>query len=311
MIKKWSFLLILFFISSTIKSQSFNTDSISVNSIINGSLLIPSNTKKIPLAIIIQGSGPTDRDGNQTNLKNNSLKFLAEGLNKNNIATFRYDKRLVKLILEGNFNESDIDFNDFISDSKAVSNYFKNDNRFSEIIIIGHSQGSLVGMITAQEKHITKFISIGGAGQEIDDVIVNQLEKQSPALKDNARQSFDDLRVNGVSQNYSTQLAAIFRPSLQNFMFSWMQYNPQIEIAKLTIPVLIINGDKDIQVQVSEAELLKNASPTSQLEIIPLMNHIFKEIKGEYLENIQSYNKENLPVMPVLIETVSDFILNN
>jgi len=311
MMKKWCFLLVLVFISSHIKSQSFNTDDISINSIINGTLLIPSNTKKIPLAIIIQGSGPTDRDGNQSNLKNNSLKFLAEGLYKNNIATFRYDKRLVKLILEGKFNESDIDFNDFIDDSKAVSNYFKNDNRFSEIIIIGHSQGSLVGMITAQENHISKYISIAGAGQEIDDVIVNQLEKQSPALKDNARQSFDDLRVNGVSQNYSAQLASIFRPSLQNFMFSWMQYNPQTEIAKLIIPVLIINGDKDIQVQVPEAELLKNASPTSHLEIIPLMNHIFKEIKGDYLENIQSYNKEDLPVMPILIETVSDFILNN
>ncbi|MCF6308144.1 MAG: alpha/beta hydrolase [Flavobacteriaceae bacterium] len=311
MIKKWSFLVFLILSTSHIKSQSFITDSIRINSVINGILLIPTNTNKIPLAIIIQGSGPTDRDGNQPNLKNNSLKFLAEGIYKNNIATFRYDKRLVKLILEGNFNESDIDFNDFINDSKVVSNYFKNDNRFSEIIIIGHSQGSLVGMITAQENHITKFISIAGAGQEIDDVIVNQLEKQSPALKDNARQSFDDLRVNGVSQNYSAQLATIFRPSLQNFMFSWMQYNPQIEIAKLSIPVLIINGDKDIQVQVSEAELLKNAAPTSQLEIIPLMNHIFKEIKGEYLENIQSYNKEDLPVMPVLIETVSDFILNN
>jgi alpha/beta superfamily hydrolase len=311
MIKKWCVLLVLIFITSQIKSQSFKTDSISINSIINGTLLIPSQKKKTPLAIIIQGSGPTDRDGNQSNLKNNSLKFLVEGLYKNNIATFRYDKRLVKLIIEGKFNESDIDFNDFIDDSKAVSNYFKNDNRFSEIIIIGHSQGSLVGMIAAQENHISKYISIAGAGQEIDDVIVNQLEKQSPALKDNARQSFDDLRVNGVSQNYSPQLATIFRPSLQNFMFSWMQYNPQTEIAKLSIPVLIINGDKDIQVQVSEAELLKNATPTSHLEIIPLMNHILKEIKGEYLENIQSYNKEDLPVMPILIETVSDFILNN
>ncbi len=311
MIKKWCFLVILIFSTSHIKSQSFITDSIRINSVINGTLLIPSNTNKIPLAIIIQGSGPTDRDGNQSNLKNNSLKLLAEGLYKNNIATFRYDKRLVKLILEGKFNESDIDFNDFIDDSKAVSNYFKNDNRFSEIIIIGHSQGSLVGMVTAQENHISKFISIAGAGQEIDDVIVNQLEKQSPVLKDNARQSFDDLRVNGISQNYSAQLATIFRPSLQNFMYSWMHYNPQIEIAKLSIPVLIINGDKDIQVHVSEAELLKNAVPTSRLEIIPLMNHIFKEIKGEYLENIQSYNKEDLPVMPILIETVSDFILNN
>ena len=56
-----------------------------------------------------------------------------------------------------------------------------------------------------------------------------------------------------------------------------MQYDPQIEITKLNIPVLIINGEKDIQVQISEAELLRNAKPNSQYEIIENMNHVLKE----------------------------------
>ncbi|MFK5981334.1 MAG: alpha/beta hydrolase [Flavobacteriaceae bacterium] len=306
---KWNFILFLFFGISTINSQTFRSEDISINSIIDGTLLVPKGKSKKPLVIIIQGSGPTDRDGNQTNLKNNSLKFLAEGLYKKNIASFRYDKRFVKQVLNGTFDENDADFNDFITDAKSVCNYFNKDKRFSKIIIIGHSQGSLVGMVAAQDKHIDGFISIGGAGQEIDDVIVYQLEKQSPNLKENARLSFDDLRVNGVSLNYSPALASIFRPSIQNFMFSWMQYNPQTEIAKLNIPILIINGDKDIQVQVSEAELLKSANPSAKLIIVPFMNHILKEIKGEQIENLQSYNKENMSVMPKLINEISDFIL--
>ncbi len=305
---KWFLIFILFFRIGIAQEKSFVSEDISINSIIDGTLLIPKGNKKTPLAIIIQGSGPTDRDGNQTNLTNNSLKYLAEGLYIKNIATFRYDKRLVKQIAEGSFNENDVLFDDFIEDAKAVFNYFKNDDRFSEIIIIGHSQGSLVGMIVAQDG-VDMYISISGAGREIDDVVIYQLEKQAPELKDNARQAFDDLRVNGVTQNYSPGLSSIFRPSLQSFMFSWMQYNPQTEIAKLKIPVLIINGDNDIQVQISEAEKLKEAKPDAQYKIIKNMNHIFKKIKGGLAENQKSYNNESIPVMPKLINVISSFIL--
>ncbi|MBT3872772.1 MAG: alpha/beta fold hydrolase, partial [Flavobacteriaceae bacterium] len=246
---------------------------------------------------------------NQKNLKNNSLKYLAEGLYHKNIATFRYDKGFFKQVLDGTFDEREVDFNDFIKDAINVVDYFKEDQRFSELIIIGHSQGSLVGMIAAQEKSVSKFISLAGAGQEIDDVVIDQLKKQSPALVENARKSFDDIRVNGLAQNYSPFLAAIFRPSLQPFMISWMNYNPQIEIAKLTIPVLIINGNNDLQVQVSEAEKLKNAKPDAVLVIIPNMNHLFKEIKGGLIENQKSYNDEGLPIMKKLIKTIKLFIL--
>jgi fermentation-respiration switch protein FrsA (DUF1100 family) len=92
-------------------------------------------------------------------------------------------------------------------------------------------------------------------------------------------------------------------------MLSWMQYDPQKEISKLDIPVLIINGDKDIQVQVSEAEKLKTAKQDAYYKIISNMNHIFKEIKGGMIENQKSYNDESIPVMPELIDVISTFIL--
>ncbi len=304
----WILILLMFTGISVAQNSNYNSEEISINSLIDGTLLQPTKTKKTPLVILIQGSGPTDRDGNQNNLKNNSLRFLAEGLYKNNIASFRYDKRLVKQILEGNFKESDANLNDFISDAKIVIQHFKNDIRFSEIIILGHSQGSLVGMIAAQQNEVSKFISVAGAGHEIDDVVIDQLQKQAPSLVENARLSFDDLRVNGVAKNYSAALTSIFRPSIQSFMYSWMQYNPQTEIIKLNIPILIINGDNDFQVPVSEADKLKEVKPSAELVIISNMNHIFKEIKGSLIENQQSYNKEDLPVMKELIETITKFI---
>lgn len=300
------FFLLLFGICSA-QDVIIISEEKNITPLIDGTLIIPETSDKLPLVIIIQGSGPIDRNGNQFMQKNNSLRFLAEGLYTNGIASFRYDKRIVKLLSRGTLIEKDIKFGDYIADAISIIDYFKEDERFSKIIIIGHSQGSLVGMIAAQGR-ADEFISLAGAGQEIDYVILDQLAIQIPGLKDNARQAFDDLRVNGVTINYSPGLASIFRPAIQQFLLEWMQYNPQVEIVKLDMPVLIINGDRDIQVEVSEAEKLKAAKPDAQYVIIPFMNHIFKKINGDDLVNSKSYNEYNRPVMPELIEIISKFI---
>lgn len=289
------------------QTEKYPGQDLSITPLIDGTLLVPETTGKLPLAIIIGGSGPTDRNGNQQMLVNNSLRFLAEGLFDRQIATYRYDKRIVKQMKLGSINEKNIRFEDFIDDARAVLEYFKKDERFSKIFIIGHSQGSLVGLVAAQDG-ADGFISIAGAGQEIDDVIVDQLSKQAPGLADNARSAFDDLRVNGIATNYSPGLASIFRKDIQPFLYTWMQYDPKEEIAKLNIPILIINGDKDIQVLEDEAELLHQANPKSEIRIIAGMNHIFKKIEGNMLENSKSYNIYNLPVMPELLQTISLFI---
>lgn len=304
------YLLLLVFILPfgiiTAQDETINSEEIKVTNLVEGSLLLPE-TVSPPLVIMIPGSGPTDRDGNQAMQKNNSLRFLAEGLYKKNVASFRYDKRLLKIMKMGQIDESKIDFDHFVEDAVAVLSFFRNDERFGKVYLLGHSQGSLVGMIAAKQG-ADGFISVAGAGQSIDDVIVDQLAKQAPGLRDNARQSFDDLRVNGVAQNYSPGLSSIFRPALQPFIFSWMKYDPKEELANLDVPILIVNGDKDLQVQVSEAELLHSIKPDATLKIIENMNHIFKEIAGNDLENQKSYNEYNRPVMPELIELISTFV---
>ncbi len=300
-------LLLISFGVISAQDKKYNAEELSITPLIDGTLIIPESASKPALVIIIAGSGPTTRDGNQQMMENNSLKYLAEGLFKEGIASFRYDKRIVKLMKQRRVEEKKINFKDFINDAIAVAEYFKKDSRFSNIYIVGHSQGSLIGMIAAQGR-ADGFVSIAGAGQEIDNVIVDQLAQQAPGLVDNARSSFEDLSVTGSARNYSPGLASIFRPDIQPFILSWMQYDPKVEIAKLKIPVLILNGDKDLQVQVSEAELLKAAKPDAQYAVIPNMNHIMKQIDGNDLENSKSYNEYKLPVMPELIEIISMFI---
>ncbi len=304
-------LLLSLLVTTFCFSQNSEKDSknISVSPFIDGTILVPKKAINIPLVILIGGSGPTDRNGNQQMMENNSLRYLAEGLYKNNIASFRYDKRIVKQMKNRTINEESIRFDDFIKDAKDVFAYFSKAETFSTIYIIGHSQGSLVGMIAAQEG-ADGFISIAGAGQTIDNVIIEQLSKQAPALADNARTAFDEMKEKGNTTNYSPGLASIFRPALQPFINSWMRYNPQEEIAKLEIPIFIINGDNDIQVSLTEADLLHKAKPGATYLVVSKMNHVLKKIEGNGLENQKSYNDYNMPVMPELIDSISKFINN-
>jgi len=275
---------------------------------VNGNLLVPTGDKKIPLVIIIPGSGVSDRDGNQKGSRGNSLKYLAQELAKNSIASYRYDKSAIAMLKSGKFKEEDGSFDDFIDDAKAVINYFKGKKQFSKIIFVGHSQGSLVGMIAAQGR-ADGYVSLAGAGRPIDKVITEQILNQSPMFKDDLKKTFDSLRVGKIDENFNPMLVSIFRNSLQPFWMSWMKYNPQLEIKKLNIPILIVNGTKDIQVPITDAELLHKATNKSQLELIENMNHVFKEVTvNDRMENIAAYNNTDLPTMQVLIKVITKFV---
>ena len=302
-------LFLCFFITGFGQEANFASKDISVNELIDGTLLIPNDIEKPKLAIIIAGSGPTDRNGNQNFLKNNSLKKLAESLTNNGIATFRYDKRIVKQILKNNVDPN-ITFDDFVTDAIAVVDYFKKENKYSKVYIIGHSQGSLVGMIAAQDR-ADGFISLAGAGQSIDDVIIEQVGAMDPSLIEGTKKAFESLKQGKTTSNYPPALASIFRVDVQPFIISWMQYSPQELIKSLTIPVLIVNGTKDLQVSVDEAKLLKVASEQAELNIIDQMNHVLFTIEGGQLENSKSYNESSRKISEELITTLTGFILKN
>ena len=299
-------LLLNFF---SIQAQdNFIANDLRINQYVEGTLLAPRQ-ETVPLAIIINGSGPIDRNGNEMMTKNNAAKKLAEALAKKRIATFRYDKRTLKA-QQLNIDEKDMRFDDFIDDAKAVIKRFSELPNYSSLYIIGHSQGSLVGMIAAQEK-ADGFISIAGAGQTIDSLIVEQIGRQMPGLEESARTAFNELRANGKVKDYNQGLASLFKKSVQPFMFSWMKYDPQQEIKKLEMPVLIINGDNDLQVNTNEAEKLKAARPDAELIIIENMNHIYRIIdKNDDIANQKSYNEPQRPISNEMVEQISNFILN-
>lgn len=304
-------ILFIFFLSSTwfyAQESTFQEEELSINKYIDGTLTKPSTNENALLVIFIQGSGPTDRNGNQSMMKSDFAKKIAHQLAGEGIASFRFDKRIFKMNkLE--IKEEDLRFEDFVEDVQSIITYFSKEE-YSKIILAGHSEGSLIGILAANE-NTDAFVSLAGAGRSIDKIIVDQIEKQAPGLKENTRESFDELIGTGSTSSYEPVLGSIFRPSVQPYMLSWIKYDPAEEIAKLEIPALIIQGTADIQVETSEAEILHEAASNSELVMLEDMNHVFREIKGnDALVNTKSYNEPNRPLHPDLIPTLVEFVKN-
>jgi len=310
---KIKFIVILvLFISQTgfsqeITYQETELDIPTKTETIYGTLLTPNSINKPPLVIIILGSGPTDREGNNVIMKNNSLKYLAKNLSEHNIATYRYDKSVLSLTKNDTTKIKKLTFDSFINEAISVINYFIKSKKYAKIVVAGHSQGSLIGMIAANNI-AEAFISLEGAGKPINEIFIEQIAKQAPYLKEETARILTELKKGKLVADYNPMLASLFNKTVQPFLIFWMKYNSQIEIKKLTIPILIIQGTKDIQVKIEDAELLHKANSKSQLQLIENMNHIFKEIKGDVSNNMQSYTNPKLPIIPKLTTTILNFI---
>jgi len=275
---------------------------------IEGTLLVPSK-KNAPLVLIIAGSGPTDRDGNSGSLKNNSLKMLAQGLYDNNIASLRFDKRGVAGSLSA--YKSELRFEDYINDVEQWTKVLKNDSRFSSVIILGHSEGSLIGMIAAQKGMVEKYISMAGPGVTMQATLRRQLADQPPYILSMSLPIIEELEKGKTVDSVPPLINALFRPSIQPYLISCFKYDPAIEITKVKCPILIIQGTTDIQIPVNEAEILASANSNSQLVIIEGMNHILKEAEAHRLLNLQTYGDPNLELKQGLIESITRFIVEN
>ncbi len=275
---------------------------------IKGSLLIPSVSEKTAVVLIIAGSGPTDRNGNNPIMTNNSLIMLAKELQKNGIASVRYDKRGIGESKNSGLQESDLRFEHYVKDVEDWVELLKENDRFSEIIVLGHSEGSLIGMIASQKNEVEKFISVAGAGISAGDIIRQQLKAQPPVVLNQSLPIIEKLENGEIEENVPQMLYSLFRPSVQPYMISWFKYDPQKEIAKLDKPVLIIQGTTDIQVSVSDADKLALANKKSQKKIIEGMNHILKEAEADRQKNIQTYSMPDLPLKKELMEVILKFI---
>jgi len=274
---------------------------------LRGTLLLPISKVKPAVVLIIAGSGPTDRNGNQFGMANNSLRFLAEELATNGIASLRYDKRGVGFS-RSNQAESEVVFDDFIEDATIWLTMLKESGNYSKVLVAGHSEGSLIGMVAVQKVSIDGFISIAGSGQRIDRILLEQLSQLPEDMLNDAKIIIDSLVAGYQVKRINPMLLSLFRHSVQPYLISWMRIDPAVEIGKLSIPILIAQGTTDIQVTTENAELLANANPLSELVIIEGMNHVLKMVEMDREKNMAAYINPELPISEELISAIVEFV---
>jgi pimeloyl-ACP methyl ester carboxylesterase len=286
-------------------------DLVTPTGTIHGTLLRPSAAGAVPVALLIAGSGPTDRNGNSAILPgpNNSLELLAEGLARQGIATVRYDKRGVAASAAAITREADLRFDHYTDDAVAWIAKLKTDPRFSRVSVIGHSEGSLIGIRAARVGGAASFVSLAGVGRRASDVLRGQLRPQlPPALWTESERILAALEAGRTADSVPQPLAALYRPSVQPYLISWFAYDPAREIAELRIPVLIAQGTTDIQVGVPDAQALEAAKPDADLLIVEGMNHVLKLVPADPAKQQASYADPSLPVAPQLIERIGAFL---
>lgn len=268
---------------------------------------LPS-TKNNTAVLLICGSGPTDQDGNNPQLKNNSIRFLAEDLANAGIASLRYDKRGIAKSTKAAISEDQLRFSDYIKDANEWVNLLA--KNYKKVVIIGHSEGSLIGMnVAATNPNVSQYISLAGAGSPADEILKEQLANQPKMVTDMAYPIIDSLKAGKKVANVNPLLNSLFRPNVQGYLISWFAVNPLKEIAKIKIPVLIIQGDKDIQISVQNAEQLAKAQPKAKKIIIPDMNHVLKRIDTiDQTVQLKTYTDPNNKNNPELSKILAEWI---
>lgn len=164
-------------------------------------------------------------------------------------------------------------------------------------------------MLAVQRAKADAFVSLAAPARRADDVLHDQLATQLPVgLLAQADSIMASLVKGDTVTNVFQMFASLFRPSVQPYLISWFRYSGSTEIAKLKIPVLIVQGSHDVQVLPSEADLLVKAQPKSRVAAIDGMNHVLKLTPAAKADQLRFYSDSLPPLAPGLVSALMQFL---
>jgi len=275
---------------------------------LSGTLTMPKDAQgKIPVVIIIPGYGAIDRDGNGNGFNTNMYKLLAYGLGKSGIATLRYDRRMVGQST-ANQKEKDTRFEDNVDDVVSLIEMLAGDERFSKVILAGHSEGALVGMLATHDEPVKGFISIEGAGYAGEKILTDEMKNQPGFMAEGLKNILDSLKRGKTNPNVEPQLYNILRPSLQFYIMSWCRYDPTQEIRKLKMPILLLQGTNDLKVTPDNGQKLRASKSSAIFFPIRGMNYVLKNAPADKDPNLATYKQPDLPLNTELVSDMVEFI---
>lgn len=282
---------------------------------LEGTLLAPAQQKGGPALLIVPGSGPTDRDGNNPyGVKAATYRLLAEGLAERGIATVRIDKRGMFASHAAVPGADAVTIADYASDIHVWARVIRERTGNGCIWVAGHSEGGLVGLVAAQEPDgLCGLILLATPGRRLGDVLRQQL-RDNPAnepLLPQAMVAIESLEAGRKVDvaNMHPALLPLFRPSVQDFLINVLALDPAKLIAKVELPLLVVQGRRDVQILVEDAQRLAKANPSVNLVLLEKANHVMKDVAATDRDaNLRSYTDPDLPLADGLIEAISDFI---
>jgi pimeloyl-ACP methyl ester carboxylesterase len=271
--------------------------------------------KGTPVVLIIPGSGPTDRDGNNPlGVTAAPYRLLAEALAAKGVSSVRIDKRGLFGSKAAIPDPNKVTITDYASDTHSWVAAIRKQTGTKCVWLLGHSEGALVALVAAQQPEaICGVIMVSGAGRKLSDVIRQQLRSNAanaPVL-DSAMAALNTLdRGQHVDvTNMNPALLTLFRPQVQDFLIDMFKRDPAKLVASLKLPLLIVQGGRDIQVSTTDAKVLAAAQPKAKLVLIPAMNHVLKDVASDdRAANVATYADPSLPVDRELVDAVVAFV---
>ena len=276
-----------------------------------GTMLTPEGARPGPVVLLIAGSGPTDRDGNSSigGVKPQNLKLIAEGLAAHGVASLRYDKRGIGESRPAMTTEADVRFTTFVDDAVSFAKFLQAQPGVTCVILAGHSEGALIAPLAARKVRTCGVISISGMGRPLGVVIRAQLKAaglpaDKLAVADQVLSELEHGReVPGIPAT-----DPLFRPSVQPYLISQLTIDPVAALKAAPAPVLILQGDTDIQVSVEDARLLAAGRPDATLVILPGVNHVLKTAPLDRAANVATYMDPSLPLAPGVMAAIDAFV---
>jgi len=280
---------------------------------LHGTLLTPEAPTAV--AVILPGSGPTDRDGNSPmGVAASTYRLLAEGLAEQGVATVRIDKRGIAASAAAGPAEADLRFDAYAADARAWAAEAASRTGKPCAWLIGHSEGALVALkaVEVGDDKICGLILLSGAGRPAGVVIREQLQAGLPdPLKTQAFVVLSELEAGRTVADTPPALAALFRPSVQPYLISWLPLDPAALLAVYDGPVFIGQGTTDLQIGVADAQALAAADPRATLKLWDGVNHLLKTAPADRAANMATYADPALPLAPGVAEDVGAFIRAN
>lgn len=283
---------------------------------LKGTLLTP-NSKPTAVLLIIPGSGPTDRDGNNPlGIHASPYRRLAEGLAAKGLATLRIDKRGMFASAMAVDDANAVTIADYVDDVRSWVKVLRRQIHTPNIWLLGHSEGGLVALASAQQEDVCGVILIATPGRPMAEVLRSQLNA-NPQNKTLLKQAMPIINALEHQRRVDIKdmhpaLQHLFNPAVQGFLINAFLYNPTQLISRIFKPVLVLHGQRDLQVEEIDARRLKAANPLASLVILPNMNHIMQEVASDDRKlNIASYAESALPLAPGLLDAIEYFLNHN